>query len=138
MSPYQQNVTDVRRKQAQLAFDEARSGRDANAVKAGAFGGNRQAVADSLANRDLMNQKDQITAEGAQSGYENAQQQYERDRAANMTGQQFNVQSRLQGDLANQQTGLQVGGKNLDAALQTNQLLGNIGIKACWPTSKPG
>ena len=138
MSPYQQNVTDVRRKQAQLAYDEARSGREASAVKAGAFGGNRQAVADSLANRDLMNQKDQITSEGAQSAYENAQQQYERDRAASMTGQQFNVQSRLQGDLANQQTGLQVGGKNLDAALQTNQLLGNIGIQGLLANQQAG
>jgi len=138
MSPYTQNVTDVRQRLARQAFNEQKAARDANAVKAGAFGGNRQAVADSLANRDLMNQMDQIAAEGAQSAYENAQQQYERDRNAGMGAQQFNVQARMQGDLANQQTGLQVGGKNLDAALATNNLLGNIGLQGLLANQNAG
>lgn len=129
MSPYQAAVTDVRRSAAQRAFDEQKANRGAAAIRAGAFGGSRQAVADSIAERDLMNQMDEITATGAQSAYENAQQQYERDRAANMTAQQFNAGQGLQAALANQGANIQVGGQNLNAALATNQLLGDIGLR---------
>lgn len=47
-----------------------------------------------------------------------------------MTGQQFNVNSRMQGDLANQQAGLQVGIANQNAGIAGNQLTGNLGLQA--------
>ncbi len=107
MSPYKRNVIDVQKQKAVQDFGEARAGRSANAIRAGAFGGSRQAVADSIADRDLQTQLAQIEATGLQSGYENAQQQYERDRAANLGTQQFNASGNLQAQLANQGVGMQ-------------------------------
>ncbi len=107
MSPYKRNVIDVQKQKAVQDFGEARAGRNANAIRAGAFGGSRQAVADSIADRDLQTQLAQIEATGMQSGYENAQQQYERDRAANLGVQQFNASTGLQAGLANQGVGMQ-------------------------------
>lgn len=141
MSPYQQAVTDTRLSQAQRNFDENKQVRSAQAVRAGSFGGSRQAVADSLAGRDLAIQKDSITAEGAQSAYENAQQQYERDRQARlMVGQanqnasnmasQFTAGNRQQASLSNQDNGRQFGLANLAALMQTQQLGATLGQDA--------
>ncbi len=77
----------------------------------------------------MLNQKDRITAEGQQAAYEAAAAQYERDRNASMGTQQFNAQSQLQGDLANQAAGLTTGAKNLEAAGQHNALMGDIGLR---------
>ena len=82
MSPYMQNVVDVQKAQAMLDFDRAQAGRDAQAVQAGAFGGSRQAVAQALAGEDLQRRLGEIQATGQQKAFENAQQQFERDRAA--------------------------------------------------------
>ena len=82
MSPYMQNVVDVQKAQAMLDFDRAQAGRDAQAVQAGAFGGSRQAVAQALAGEDLQRRLGEIQATGQQRAFENAQQQFERDRAA--------------------------------------------------------
>lgn len=141
MSPYQQAVTDTRLSQAQRNFDENRQVRSAQAVRAGAFGGSRQAVADSIAGRDLANQKDAITAEGAQSAYENAQQQYERDRQARLnvgqanqnasnTASQFTAGNRQQASMANQDNARQFGLANLSALMQGEQLRANLGQQA--------
>ena len=130
MSPYMRKVIDVQKQRANQDFAESKAGRNAAAIKAGAFGGNRQAVADSIAERDNQLLLSQIEAQGNQAAFENAQQQLERDRGASMTGQQFNVNSRMQGDLANQQAGLQVGIANQNAGIAGNQLTGNLGLQA--------
>lgn len=105
MSPYMRNVMDVQKAQAERDFADAKGTRNVAAIRAGSFGGNRQAVADSIADRDNQNIMARIEAEGNQAAYENAQGQYERDRGASMTGQSFNVNTKLQGDLANQRLG---------------------------------
>jgi hypothetical protein len=130
MSPFMQSVVDVQRDRANQDFRESQASRSAAAIKAGAFGGNRQAVADSLAERDKQQLLNQIQATGSQAAFENAQQQYERDRGASVDGQKFNVNSRMQGDLANQQAGLQVGIANQNAGIAGNQLMGNLGLQS--------
>lgn len=141
MSPYQQNVIDEQLKQARRAFDEQRQVRNAQAVRAGAFGGSRQAVAESIAERDLANQQQGIVAQGLQNAFENAQAQFERDRAAGMTAAgrnqeainqalQFGAGSRQQASLANQALGGQFGLANLQALMQTQQLGANLGQQA--------
>jgi hypothetical protein len=54
MSPYQQNVLDVQKDRAVRDFNRLQSARDAQAVKAGAFGGSRQAVQQGLAEESLL------------------------------------------------------------------------------------
>ena len=84
MSPYMQNVVDVQKQQAQLDFDRAQAGRDANAVQAGAFGGSRGAVVDALAQEDLARNMGAIQAQGQQQAFEQGMGMFERDRAARM------------------------------------------------------
>ena len=84
MSPYLQNVLDVQKRQAILDFNRQQAGRDADAVQAGAFGGSRQAVAQALAGEGLQRQLGEIQAVGQQKAFEQAQQQFERDRAARL------------------------------------------------------
>lgn len=99
MSPYMQNVVDFQKQQAIRDYDIAATGRNAQAVRAGAFGGSRQAVAEAEANRALMNQLGGIQATGTQKAFEDAQRQM-----------QFGAQLGLQG--------LQAGYQGLGMGLQ--------------------
>ena len=80
-------------------FRQQQAGRDASAVQAGAFGGSRQAVQQGIAETGLMDQLGDIQATGSQRAFEQAQQQFERDRAAGMTTEQRRAEeaARVQG-----------------------------------------
>jgi hypothetical protein len=74
MNPYQSAVTDVQLQGAQRQADIARTQRGAQAARAGAFGGSRQAIENAEANRALASQQDMIRAQGQQAAYEKAVQ----------------------------------------------------------------
>ena len=74
MSPYQQNVTDIQIEGLQRQADIARTQRGAQAARAGAFGGSRQAIENAEANRALASQMDAVRAQGLQQAYQQAQQ----------------------------------------------------------------
>ena len=74
MNPYQSAVTDVQLASAQRQADIAAQGRKAQAARAGAFGGSRQAIENAEANRALATQQDMIRAQGQQAAYEKAVQ----------------------------------------------------------------
>jgi len=86
MSPYQQNVTDFQKQQAVMDYGRQLPGMNAQAVGAGAFGGSRQAIQQSEAQRNLQNQLGGIQATGSQNAFQNAQQ-----------AQQFGANLGLQG-----------------------------------------
>ena len=111
MSPYMQSVVDVQQREAQRQADIAGTQRNAQAVGAGAYGGSRQAIMDAEAARNLATQKGDIQAQGLQSAYGQAQQQYNADQA-----------QRMQAALANQNTGYNVGAQNLQSMLGVQQL----------------
>ena len=74
MNPYQSAVTDVQIQGAQRQADIARTQRGAQAARAGAFGGSRQAIENAEANRALASQMDAIRAQGQQTAYDKAVQ----------------------------------------------------------------
>ena len=74
MNPYQSAVTDVQLASAQRQADIAAQGRKAQAARAGAFGGSRQAIENAEANRALATQQDMIRAQGQQAAYDKAVQ----------------------------------------------------------------
>lgn len=82
MNPYQQAVTDVQKASALRDFEVAQQMRQANAAKAGAYGGGRQAIENAEAQRNLNTQLQGIEAQGLQNAYLQAlgnigqQQQY--------------------------------------------------------------
>jgi hypothetical protein len=86
MSPYMQSVVDVQQRKAVDAARQAQLGANLGAARAGTFGGSRQAVLQGIREAGLRQEMGDLQATGLQRAFENAQQQFERDRAA-----QFNV-----------------------------------------------
>lgn len=101
MSPYMQNVVDIQKREAQRQADIARTGRAGQAVRAGAFGGSRQAIMENEAERNLAQQMGDIQAAGSQKAFEDAQR-----------AQQFQAQLGLSG---------------LGQAMQAGQAMGALG-----------
>jgi len=92
MSPYMQNVVDIQQREAQRQADIARTGRNAQAVQAGAFGGSRQAITDAEAERNLALQKGDIQATGLQSAFQQAQQAQQYGANLGLQGMQAGMQ----------------------------------------------
>jgi len=87
MSPYIQQVLDVQKDAAIRDFQQQQAGRGAAAVQAGAFGGSRSAVEQALAGQGLQDRLAEIQATGQQKAFEQAQQQFERDRSAQLAAE---------------------------------------------------
>lgn len=119
MSPYMQSVVDIQQAAAQRQADIARTGRSAQAVQAGAFGGSRQAIMDAEAARALADQKGAIQAQGLQSAYSQAQQQFNADQAQRMQAQMANI--------GQQQFGANLGMQGLQTGLQAAGAMGQMG-----------
>jgi hypothetical protein len=130
MSPYQQNVTDYAKDQA-LRDAQIRSvAQNLGSARQGTYGGARSLLAQTELDRNLQSQMQGLQYKGQQDAYTNAQQQFERDRAAayqtNLANQQASLGVQQLGsaqsleaqranqaaqqarDLANQQAGLSV------------------------------
>lgn len=105
MNPYIDNVVDNTAKKAQQRFREQQILRDDAAIKAGAFGGDRRFVADSLARRDLNEQLDTINAEGYSSAFDRATGLFTSD-----------AERGLQAGIANEEARRLAGSLSLDAA----------------------
>ena len=91
MSPYIQNVLDRQMTEAQRQFGITQASRDARSVGAGAFGGSRQAVEQSLNNEALMRQLGDIYGTGMQGAYRDAQGAFQADRGAAFAREQAQV-----------------------------------------------
>lgn len=120
MSPYIQNVMDIQKREA---IRDARQGQivqDLGAARQGTYGGSRQLLAGLERERGLGQQLGDIQSRGLQSAYENAQQQFERDRAAGMTAGQQNLAAQLGVQQLGTETGLRTALANLDAQSQAN------------------
>jgi hypothetical protein len=152
MSPYFQNVLDVQKQRAQEDAQRTQLMQNLGASRQGTYGGSRQLLAGLTRERDLGRQMGDIQATGQQAAYENAQQQFERDRAAGFQTNNANLNAALgvqslgagqsmQAALANQQYDLEAqkaseqsrqfgssqGLQGAQAAGQMAQTLANIG-----------
>ena len=83
MSPYQQAVIDVEKREADRAFDRASQVREAQAAEAGAGSimGSRAAIEASEAARNQQQLLSDIQTRGQQRAFESAQKQFETERA---------------------------------------------------------
>jgi len=116
MSPYMQNVVDYQKSQALRDFGIGQNMRQAGAVAKGAFGGSRQAIENSEAQRTLNSQLQGIEATGAQEAFKNAQQQQQFGANLGLQGLQAGYQGTGMG-MQGAQTGLQ----GLGTAMQGQQ-----------------
>lgn len=120
MSPYAQNVTDIQKREAIRDAQKGQVVQDLGAARQGTYGGSRQLLAGLERERNLGMQLGDIQARGSQAAYENAQAQFERDRAAGMTAGGRNLEAALGVQQLGTQTGMQTALANLDAASQAN------------------
>ena len=114
MSPYMEAVTQRQMDSAQRQADIASTQRGAQAVRAGAFGGSRQAIENAEAARALASQKGQIQEQGLQSAYDRATDMYGREQALAEQSRQAGLGTALTaagqlGQLGQQQFGQQMG-----------------------------
>lgn len=114
MSPYQQAVTDIAKREAAVESQQANRMLAANAAKAGAFGGSRFGLEQAQVYKSGLQNLADIQTKGSQAAFENAQQQFERDRQARL--------GYFQAQEAANQFGANLG-------LQGSQLLASIGLQ---------
>ena len=90
MSPYQQSVIDIQKREALRDANKLQQQIGASAVGAGAFGGSRQALAETELGRQTGQRLADIQAVGSQQAFQQAMNQLSADRAASLAaGQQF-------------------------------------------------
>ena len=92
MSPFQQNVVDMEKREA-IRQSEMMADKTADqAAMSGGLGGYREAILQAERERGLSRQLGDIQAQGSQRAFESAQQQLERERAAGLGGAQLGLQ----------------------------------------------
>ena len=154
MSPYMQQVVDVSKRKAIEDAQKTQLAQNLAAARTGTYGGARQLLAATEREKALGTQLGDIQARGLESAFGQAQQQFERDRAAQMQAgranleallgvQQTGSQQAMQAGLANQQQFLEaqrlaeqsrqygagLGMQGTQAAIQAAQALGQLGVQ---------
>ena len=92
MSPYQQAVTDVQKREATRQSEMMGDKTADAAAMSGGLGGYREAIMQAERERNLGTQLDDIQAKGSQAGFQSAQQQLSAERTAGLDASRFNLQ----------------------------------------------
>lgn len=109
-NPYVQNVLDVQKQRATQTFQEQQAGRDAAAVAAGAFGGDRRFVQDSLAQRDLNQQLQEMDATGLAAAFDRGTSLFQTDEENRRLGSALGLSgAQTQGALSQTQQDMKLG-----------------------------
>jgi hypothetical protein len=133
MSPYAQQVMDVQKQEALRDFGKGLTAQNLGAARQGTYGGARNILANTEAQRNLQTQLGGIQATGMQNAFQNAQQQFNTSQAQQQAAQQANLQAalgvqqlgsgqNLQAQQANQAAQQATSLANLQAMLGTQQL----------------
>ena len=112
MSPYLQAALEPQLAEARRQADISRVEQAGRLTRAGAFGGGRQAVMESELNRNLLRNLADITGQGYQQAFTQAQQQFnteqERQRAAQEQANRYGLEAlAAQATLGAQQRGVE-------------------------------
>jgi len=92
MSPYQQNVIDVEKREAMRQSDIMGKGIGDAATAQGGLGGYREAIQQAERERNLGQQLGDIQTRGSQAAFQSAQQQLAAERAAGLGAAQLGLQ----------------------------------------------
>jgi hypothetical protein len=141
MSPYVQQVMDVQKQEALRDFGKGLTAQNLGAARQGTYGGARNILANTEAQRNLQTQLGGIQATGLQSAFQNAQQQFNTSQAQQQAANAQNLQAalgvqqlgtgqNLQAQLANQQAQQAAQQANLQSALGVQQLGSTQGLQA--------
>lgn len=95
MSPYQQNVVDVQKAEALRDAQKQLMGANLASSRQGTYGGGRNALMQSEAQRNLQTQMGNIQATGSQNAFQNAQQQFNQQNQLQQAANAQNLQAKL-------------------------------------------
>ena len=130
MSPYMQQVVDISKQKAIEDAQKAQLSQNLAAARQGTYGGARQAVLQAEREKALGETLSDIQFRGQQAAFEQAQQQFERDRAAQMQVQALSADVGLKTALANLDADSQARVQNLAAQLQTQGLSADQALRS--------
>ena len=130
MSPYMQAVVDVQKRKAIEDAQKAQLSQNLASARQGTYGGARQALLQAEREKGLRESLGDIQSRGLQDAYTQAQQQFERDRAAQMQVQALATDVGLRTSLANLDAESQARVQNLASQLQTQGLAADSALKA--------
>jgi hypothetical protein len=111
MNPYLKQSLDPQLQEIQRQYGITGANQQSAATQAGAFGGSREAIMAAENERNKNTAMNNTISQGYNNAFQNAQQQFNAQQAANLQAQQ-----------ANQQAGLTTGQANLNAALGVQSL----------------
>ena len=129
MSPYQQNVIDVEKREARRQSGIMGKGIGDAATAQGSLGGYREAIQQAERERNLGQQLGDIQTRGSQAAFQSAQQQLAAERAAGLGAAQFGLQQFQAGEGA-QQTQEQLMQAAFQAGEQAKQQAASLGLTA--------
>ena len=122
MNPYRQNVLDVTLSDIERGRDRQLSDLQARAAQAGAFGGTRQAVEESLINENALRELGRQSALLNQQGFDVASELSSQDIGILNTASQQNIENLRESQRLNQATDLAAEQSMLDAAMEAQRL----------------
>jgi hypothetical protein len=129
MSPYQQNVIDIQKREARRQSDITGEQIGSQAAQAGGLGGYREAILQAERERNLGQQLGDIQARGSQQAYQQAVQQIGAERAADLQAAQFGLQQYGIGEQA-AQTQEQLSQQAFAFGEQARQQAAQLGLSA--------
>jgi len=129
MSPYQQNVIDIEKREAARQSDIMSKGIGDQATSQGGLGGYREAIVQAERERNLGQQLGDIQTRGSQAAFESAQAQLERERATQLGAAQFGL-SRFGAQEGALQTQEQLSQASFNAGEQARQKAAQLGLSA--------
>ena len=129
MNPYQQNVTDIAKREAIRASEMMGDKSSDAATRVGGLGGYREGIIQAERERNLAQQLSDIQTKGSLGAYQSAQQQLAAERQAQLTGQKLNLQQYMAEEQSRQrETQLQT--QRYQAAESARQQAAKLGLTA--------
>ena len=125
MNPFVEQAMEPQLREAQRSSEMQRAADQAQATRAGAFGGSRQAIVEAERQRNLGTQLGDIRAKGYMSAFDQAQQNFAREQQLREQSRQYGAGLGLQGlQTALQGAGQlgQLGGQQFQQAMDVNKL----------------
>lgn len=132
MNPFVEMAMEPQLREAQRTSEMQRAADQAQATRAGAFGGSRQAIVEAERQRNLGTQLGDIRARGYMSAFDQAQQQFAREQQLREQSRQYGAGLGLQG----LQTAIQgagqlgaLGGQEFAQGMDINKLQQQVGAQ---------
>lgn len=129
MNPYTNEVIDTSLNDLERSRQRTENAQKADMLAAGAWGGSRSGVAQSLTNEGFANTAASTAANLRNQGFNTAAQLISQDANRNLAGQQSNQQASLQAAMTNASLGLQAQLANQAAGLDAAKFGANYGLQ---------